>query len=249
MGAMVILSPHPDDAVLSLWHVLTDPGDVRVVNVFGGTPEGAAPGWWDRLTRSTDPLERRRERHEEDRRALALAGREPENLGFLDGQYRDGEQALEPVVRRIADLAPPRSVLFAPASLDGHRSHRAVLAAGLRLARETDPRARRELVLYADIPHALVYGWPGWVTGAAAEPFLDPDAHWEHQLRAAGLSPPQLEPHVHRLQAGAVRRKRKAIGEYRTQLPALEAQFGPFTADDVLAYEVVWSLRGPSGSA
>ena len=35
----VVLSPHLDDAVLSCWHVLGREGDVRVVNVFTGSPE------------------------------------------------------------------------------------------------------------------------------------------------------------------------------------------------------------------
>jgi hypothetical protein len=32
---------------------------------------------------------------------------------------------------------------------------------------------------------------------------------------------------------------------YRTQLPALEAQFGPLTSGDRLRYEVVWELPPP----
>ena len=48
---VVILSPHLDDAVLSCWHVLSGPADVRVINLFAGLPAlGAAPGWWDRRT-------------------------------------------------------------------------------------------------------------------------------------------------------------------------------------------------------
>ena len=39
MSAPAILSPHPDDAVLSLWHVLAAPGGVSVLNVFNGPPD------------------------------------------------------------------------------------------------------------------------------------------------------------------------------------------------------------------
>src|SRR5436190_795304 len=49
MTATTILSPHPDDAVLSLWHVLAGPGEVAVVNVFAGRPAGSELGWWDAL--------------------------------------------------------------------------------------------------------------------------------------------------------------------------------------------------------
>src|SRR3954447_1479465 len=107
MAATVILSPHRDDAVLSVWHVLAGPGDVRVVNVFTGAPTGAGPGWWDELSGGGDPAARARapgpaapgaaEREAEDRAALSLAGRDAVSLGFVDNQYRTVEQELEPV--------------------------------------------------------------------------------------------------------------------------------------------------------
>ena len=103
----IILSPHPDDAVLSLWRVLDGDGEVVVLNVFGGSPAGHhGDAWWDRLTGAADSVARMAERHAEDRAALALAGREPANLGLLDGQYRDVEPPLEPLVERIAQAAP-----------------------------------------------------------------------------------------------------------------------------------------------
>ena len=46
------------------------------------------PAWWDRYTGATNSLERVRERIEEDRRALALAGRTAVYLDLLDAQYR-----------------------------------------------------------------------------------------------------------------------------------------------------------------
>src|SRR5690349_8735562 len=65
--AVAILSPHLDDAVLSCWHVLTQPGVVVVVNVFAGVPASLdGPAWWDRYTGATDSLERVRERIDED---------------------------------------------------------------------------------------------------------------------------------------------------------------------------------------
>ena len=72
MPTPTILSPHLDDAVLSLWHVLTHPGEVAVVNVFGGSPDGhAGDAWWDRLTGGEDSVVRVGERHAEDQAAPA----------------------------------------------------------------------------------------------------------------------------------------------------------------------------------
>ncbi len=46
-----ILSPHLDDAVLSCWHLLEQPGELIVINVFAGVPEdGGRLAWWDQGT-------------------------------------------------------------------------------------------------------------------------------------------------------------------------------------------------------
>ena len=115
--AIVILSPHLDDAVLSCWHVLTQPGEVEVVTVFAGVPRGlTAPAWWDQYTGAADSAARVRERIEEDRRALAVAGRAATNLGFLDEQYRNGAPDLAPLTEQIEPLLPAGARIYI-----GHR--------------------------------------------------------------------------------------------------------------------------------
>ena len=234
----MILSPHPDDAVLSLWHLLAAPEPVRVLNVFGGSPDhDAGDGWWDRLTRAKDSPTRVRERHAEDRAALAAAGREPENLGLLDGQYRDAEPALESIVDALDTAAGPDERLLAPGALDGHRDHRLVRDAALALH-----AAGRSVALYADVPHATYHGWPAWVTGAASDPYLDPEVFWALHLQGTGVDLAALSPAVHELDSSEVERKRAAVQEYRTQVPALEWEFGMLSRPEVLRYEVLWPL-------
>ena len=97
------------------------------------------------------------ERWEEDRAALALAGREAVNLDFIDGQYRPGVQPLEPLVAAI-EAAAPEGPLLAPSNIAGdHPDHGLVRAAALAL-RERG----REVSLYADLPHATRNGVPDW---------------------------------------------------------------------------------------
>ena len=236
---LALLSPHLDDAALSLWHLLDGPADVTVVNVFAGVPETAGGGdrWWDRLTGATDSARRARERRAEDREALGLARRAAIDLDLLEGQYRDRPQALQPVIARLADTVPEGAHVLAPAALDGHRSHRVVRAAALAMR-----EGGAATTLYADVPHATRYGWPAWVSGSPADPYLHPHALWRRHLAEAGIALDDLRADIHRLDDRALERKIAAVRAYGTQLPALEAEFGVLSRPDVLRYEVLWPL-------
>jgi LmbE family N-acetylglucosaminyl deacetylase len=191
----VILSPHLDDAVLSCWHLLSGPGDVKVVSVFAGVPEGAA-GWWDRMTGASDSGERVRTRRAEDLAALAAAGRSAVHLDLLDAQYRANGN--DPSV--LEALAPHLSAddaVCVPAALGAHRDHQLVRDAGLAL------RDRgHEVSFYADLPHVVVDGPPGGLDLRADLKGLAPESHL--------LAPAEFE------------RKLGAVGCYATQIEALE---------------------------
>jgi LmbE family N-acetylglucosaminyl deacetylase len=229
----VVLSPHLDDAVLSCWHLLAGSGEVTVINVFAGVPNGiVADSWWDRLTGAQDSAQRMHERHEEDRKALAQAGREAISLPLLDDQYRAAEPP-PAVLDALDGQIAPGAVVYAPAALSTHPDHISVRDAALAL------RARgAEIRLYADLPHALAYGWPAWVTGARPEPHVDPEAWWRSRLRAGDLDPAALEPEHHALGDDSFERKLVALRAYATQLPALEY----LTPLDSLRHELVWRL-------
>src|SRR5271165_7049564 len=99
----IILSPHFDDAVLSCWEVLAGAGEVLVVNVFAGEPPAGTLGWWDELAGASDSAAAVSARIEEDRQALALAGRAAVNLPFLDSQYRQDDQAPGEIVQALRE--------------------------------------------------------------------------------------------------------------------------------------------------
>ena len=238
MTSCIVLSPHPDDAVLSLWHVLSGPDEVTVVNVFAAIGRAGRLGWWDRETGATDAAARALERAAEDRGALALAGRRAIALDFVDAQYRPGRQPLDPIVARIEALVKPGMLILGPAALGGHPDHRLTRDAALALGQRG-----HEVALYADIPHATRDGWPGWVTGSKADG-ARADARWRSHLAATGLPLQRLESEVHRLDTEQEEQKRAAVACYRTQLGALEAEFGLLSRRELLRYEVVWHLAG-----
>jgi LmbE family N-acetylglucosaminyl deacetylase len=224
MTATTVLSPHPDDAVLSLWHVLAGPGEVAVVNVFAGKPDADEVEWWDSLTAAADPQSRMAERWAEDREALGLAGREAKNLEFIDLQYRSEEQPLEPLIEAI-QAAAPTGLLLAPSDLAAdHPDHALVRDAGLAL------RDRgRDVALYADLPHATRNGLP---------------RSWRLSLNGTGSATEQIEPEVRRLSPEEAARKREAFERYQTQHAALDEMFDLAEHPERLHYEVTWRLPG-----
>ena len=232
----LLLSPHLDDAVIDCWSVLTGDGALNVVNVFAGLPPAGQVTRWDRIVGATDSAALMRARIEEDRAALARIGRTPMNLEFLEhGQREDGRP---PPLRAIDDAitasAPAASRLYAPAALGTqHPDHvrvqhyaRACAAAGIPVA------------LYADLPYAVVYGWPHWVTGDAPDPHLDIDAYWGE--RPAG------EPRVVMLDEAQANAKLEAMRAYATQFPSLDrGPIGLLSNPKVHRFEVFW----PCGSS
>ena len=236
MGAppAVILSPHLDDAVLSCWHLLSGPGDVRVINVYAGTPApGSGTSWWDRETGATDSAVRMAERRAEDREAFAVAGRTATHLDFLDEQYEPGGRSVEEIALALRELIEPEAVVYAPAALGEHGDHERVRGAALELAATGQP-----VRLYADYPHAARLGWPSWVTTTQAGPGVA--EHWDRRLGEVGLSNPR--PQVHHLAAAEQQRKLRALSAYRTQMPTLASMFGEIEGFPAFPDEIVWSL-------
>jgi GlcNAc-PI de-N-acetylase len=235
----VILSPHFDDAVLSCWHLLAGAGEVLVVNVFAGEPPAGTLGWWDRLCGASDSAATVRTRIEEDRRALALAGRAAVNLPFLDSQYREADQAPGEIVEALRGVLLAGARIYAPASLgDHHRDHTAVRAAALALHAEG-----ANVALYADLPHATVFGWPRWVLNGSS-PGADPaNARWAIQLQATGVPVERMVAAVHRLPAEDHAGKLEAMHTYRSQIAPLQVAFGSSLEDpQQLGFEVDWRL-------
>jgi LmbE family N-acetylglucosaminyl deacetylase len=237
---ILVLSPHLDDAVFSCWSVLTSPADVQVVNVYAGVPKTGFVTHWDRIMGATESAAFMRERVAEDREALGLAGRRPINLGFLESQYRWAAASVSRLTRALGDSVLAGSRIYAPAALGGHADHRLVRTLGFELARNGPP-----LSLYADLPYAVSFGWPSWVTGAEPDPRVVPDAHWRPHLDSAPCRRDALRARVHESSEDEALAKLEAMRAYRTQFPAVSGGgLNAMTRLDVVRYEVYWDVRG-----
>lgn len=236
---ILVLSPHLDDAVLSAWRVIAGGGDALVVNVFAGVPSPGPPPRWDRLAGAVDRRSHMEARLEEDRAALALADCPAVYLPFLDRHYRDGGPSPQEIAAAVARAVPAASALYAPAGIGGHADHLLVREAAVDLA----GRAGVPLRLYAELPYAVRFGWPSWVTASPRGPGEPAAFDWHEWLGKVPLLSAAAEPHAHRLDDGQMSAKLAAMKRYRTQFELLnQGAIGLLEHPGVLPWEVVWSV-------
>ncbi len=236
----VAVSPHLDDAALSA-SVALGAGGVTVATVFTALPAPGRPvSWWDRLTGATDSVDRQRERLAEDAAAMRLLSASAVHLGAAEAQYRDGDPDLGPVIERLTELLAGAGEVWLPSAIGGHRDHRLARDAGLRAAVAA---GHRELMLYADFPYVIAYGWPDWVTGRPAAANLDAAFWLAEEIVAAGLEAGRLTPVVTRLSAAQRERKAQVIAAYQSQAAALKLARADLEADPAkLDFELAWRM-------
>jgi hypothetical protein len=278
----VVCSPHFDDAVLSCWSVLDRNENCAVVNVFTGAPGGGFISWYDQQNRATSSAAHMHQRSIEDRDALSLAGKQAVNLGMWEVQYRLRQSALlhkvfrrlpplrfamlrlpllrpllygtpAPDAARIADAiahaAPAASILWVPAAIGGHRDHLIVRQAGSLLASRG-----MNVRLYADLPYAVIHGWPKWVgTPEGARKKDRASAFWERHIKALRQ---QVGDPIERARVVALTpqervRKEQAVRRHATQIHSLNSgrTRGRLDEKSTFAYEVHWELLAASGAA
>jgi LmbE family N-acetylglucosaminyl deacetylase len=211
----VVLAPHPDDAVLSTWTVLTGPGVSSVLTVCSGVPPSGSLGSFDPLFAVTDSASLMEDRLREDHEALALAGVSGTGLGFLDHQYRSDALDVAAVERAVTVAVTRASRLVAPAAIGDHPDHLAVRDAAVQLSRRT---------------------------GVPPRPHLAPEAMW-HGLSSIPVVGEGLRARAVQLTGDQVDAKLGAIRTYRTQFEALNAgPVGLLTGSGMLEYELYWDV-------
>ncbi|MDQ2967711.1 MAG: PIG-L family deacetylase [Actinomycetota bacterium] len=220
-GRIVVISPHPDDAVLSLGATIataTRAGhSVRVVTVFAGDEAATVEaGPWDSKSGFRSAAEAARARALEDDEACRIVGAEPVRLPYLDKDY---ERVLveEEILRVIVDAVGESDVVLIPAFPLANEDHAwlsTLLLAGLRV----DAR----IALYAEQPYAA---WAHEVPAAA-----QPDREW-HAIKAPALA-----------QAAKLR----ACRAYKSQIPMLGGMRVVF---GILSYEAQLGGESISWSA
>lgn len=211
VGRLVAVSPHLDDAVLSVGAFLGDRSDagteVVILTVFAGDPEsGLAASNWDRLAGYETEGEATHARRREDEAACAIIGAQPLWLPFSDWPYVDGRDE-RAIFSAVASALREEDTVLLPGSPLLHPDHRSVCECILR-----GELPCRSVGLYVEQPYRYR------VRRSRQEPALA-----RRPLEALGTRPEWQALPVDR---SARRRKRRAVQAYRSQLPLLGLEVG-----------------------
>lgn len=185
---IVVVSPHLDDATLSLGATLSHAArhdvDVTVLTILAGDPASSAPaGWWDVQSGFRTAGEAYTARRQEDARACSILGIAPRWLPFGDSQYEPVPE--EDVVTALRTELQGFDLILLPGFPLAHPDHALLNRLVLE---QVQPNSR--VLLYAEQPYFLREGVgpPGeWQPAAAALPDR------VKKLRACRAYPSQLE--------------------------------------------------------
>jgi hypothetical protein len=161
-------------------------------------------------------------------------------LDESDAQYRVGDPDLGRATDRLTDLLSSASEVWLPSAIGGHRDHEFARDAGLRAAIAT---GHREVMLYADFPYVIAYGWPAWVSGLPAGTYLDAAFWLAEELAGTGLDEASLTPVVTKLSPQQRELKKAVIAAYQTQAAALKLAPEDLVAEPgKLDFELAWRM-------
>ncbi|MFE6778103.1 PIG-L family deacetylase [Streptomyces sp. NPDC057702] len=233
----VVISPHFDDAVLSLAAVLPQlRGPVVVVTAYGGAPgPEATVSEWDDMCGFTTPHEAHAARVVEDAQALALVGVAQVTLPHPDGPYGGADQ-LGHLDQWLRDLPLDTEVL---APMGTRQAHHALVREQVLATRAAQGAATP--LIYADLPYTG--HTPGWHTdGAEAALAAEPERGESYRDLAERFRlSPRWEVRLDDEQWAA---KRLAVQCYGSQLAPLGVGHGLFLSrTGPLRTERVWALE------
>ncbi|GAB2921246.1 PIG-L deacetylase family protein [Streptomyces sp. NPDC059173] len=233
----VVISPHLDDAALSLAGLLPGLSAPRaVVTVHGGSPAAGLPvSEWDALCGFSSPAEAYRVRRAEDARCCDLLGAEQVLIDHPDGPYvgeGDEPSGLDLLLR---SLAPGTRVLVPLGS--NQPDHRAVR---LRTQRVLAAAGAPEPWVYADLPYTGHL--PEWGTSGTGEA-LAASEDWGPAYRELRRTHRLSVRHELLLSDEQWAGKREAVLCHASQLAALAPVHGAVLArTGPLRAELIWSI-------
>lgn len=201
MDALVIASPHLDDAVLSCGQLMAGRPECVIASVFTGAPDDDTLTDFDRRSGFESSTQAMLMRRDEDDAACRVLRAKPARFGLIDNQYRSCAADVVRIVDVLVELIGRVDAyeLLAPLGL-AHPDHVAVSEAALLIAANTPI----DVYLYEELPARVL--WPEQAV-TRVQRIIHQHACWL-DLQFLGTGPTIT--------------KRRAVEAYRSQLWALD---------------------------
>jgi LmbE family N-acetylglucosaminyl deacetylase len=159
-------------------------------------------------------------------------------LDFIEDQYRTEPISVDRLRESFLAQVPSAAWVSAPAAIGAHPDHQLIRDLALRLAADG-----WSVELYADLPYAVRYGWPEWITGVHPGPHLVVEAWWDEFLREITARGHQLTRQVHDLGEAGSDAKLNAMTGYATQYQQLNSGIvNRLTNPLIRRYELSWKV-------
>lgn len=216
MEPAIVVSPHLDDAVLSVGQVMAGRPNMTVCTVFSGIPRVSGQlTTYDRDSGFRSAEEAVQVRREEDRAAVARLKGRSYGFDFADSQYGEpvNEAAIVDAIAAAVEQIKP-TLILGPLGL-AHPDHHTTRRAYQHFVADSDIEAW----IYEDLPSRVL--WPEEVPEALA--------WWKGNGH---------RPELGFVGTGPLRRKQEALACYRSQLWALKG----LNEHAYLVPERVWRL-------
>lgn len=245
-SAAVVLSPHFDDAALSVGGIFSRHlGQVTAVTICGGVPgtDADTPSEWDGRCGFESASAAAAKRAAEDAASCGILGFRSQHLGERDSAYvvrgQVGSRPMPLLRDYLTHDLRPDSMIFVPLGIGGHPDHVSVR----KVALETlSALAVGTVWTYAELPYASVLpGWGDvdWNAEGTGDGLWLPDSAIIEPYRFAERRPVSLGLDEWRV-------KRDAVLAHASQLASLGRYFDHFLdARGPLRYELIWRLEGP----
>jgi len=195
-----VISPHLDDAVLSLGQMMSASPSTIITVFAGDPPEGIDLSPYDDSCGFRSSKLAMEARRQEDLRAAAILQCNAIHWEFSDGQYGVMPDKREIAARLKKLMSTNRGAFFVPLGLV-HPDHRTVATCALAAWQTLE--TPRDLFIYEELPYRVLQ------PAEAVNKLED--------LRAMGV---RMQEYPYPLEAGDLTRKRDAIARYASQFPA-----------------------------
>ena len=234
----IILSPHFDDAVLSLGGLLAREGrGTLVATFFTGMPRTPLTTRWDTKCGFSDSTCAMLERAEEDKRSLHSFGVTDDRIRtytHLEAEYRRGggepsitepelTEALKNEIHALLrEFASGPLNVFAP-GFESHTDHALVKKAALAVAKTLPRESMVQFYCYQDVPYAFkILDRDLFCRIRDAVMHRDISSLLEHSVTHGAFA---VTPHTIPLTEADMGKKLAGVAFYASQIPHLGEQF------------------------